>query len=189
MKGYTATLYCRVEPPGQKVIWVAGFQSVDLKVDPRYSGRAKYSYDYKWTRYMMNISDVRWSDSAEYHCRVPAKQPDTDWTPGVSLLVTGATRCLHGVLWEGSANSEMMSLLLFHLCRRPGEGACGLISPGHASVSQQMSTIDIRFLRLVWKWKGSSWGNVFNLDGFSREWIQLFLRCCGTAEVCFSSSV
>lgn len=98
MKGYTATLYCRVEPPGQKVIWVAGFQSVDLKVDPRYSGRVKYSYDYKWTRYMMNISDVRWSDSAEYHCRVPAKQPDTDWTPGVSLLVTGATRCLHGVL-------------------------------------------------------------------------------------------
>lgn len=97
IKGSTATLYCRVEPQGQKVIWVVGSRSVDLKTDLQYSGRVKYTYDYKWMRYIVEISDVRWSDSAEYHCRVPTKPPDTELTPGVSLSVTGDMCCLHSV--------------------------------------------------------------------------------------------
>lgn len=97
MKGSTATLYCRIEPAGHKVLWVVGSRSVDLKADLQYFGRVKYSYDYKWTGYILEISDVRWSDSAEYHCRVPTMPPDTKSTPGVSLVVTGDMRCLHCV--------------------------------------------------------------------------------------------
>lgn len=97
MKGSTATLYCYVEPARQKVIWVVGSQSVDLKADRRYSGRVKYSYDYKWTMYILEISDVRWNDSAEYHCIVPTTPPDAERTPGVSLVVTGEMCCLQSV--------------------------------------------------------------------------------------------
>lgn len=116
IKGSTATLYCRVEPPGQKVIWVAGSRSVDLKAELQYSGRVKYSYDYKWTRYILEISDVTWSDSAEYHCRVPAKQSDTEWTAGISLLVTGDVRCLNSVFRDDSANFDFPLWLRWCCC-------------------------------------------------------------------------
>lgn len=89
IKGSTASLYCRVKPEGHKVIWVVGSQSVDLKADLRFSDRVKYSYDFKWKRYALEISNVRESDSAEYQCKVTTPHMESTGSPGVSLAVTG----------------------------------------------------------------------------------------------------
>lgn len=94
IKGSTASLFCRVKPAGHKVIWVVGSQSVDLKEDLRYSGRVKYSYDYKWMTYLVEISNVRESDSAEYQCKVTTPDVKSTGSPGISLAVTGDMRYL-----------------------------------------------------------------------------------------------
>lgn len=89
VKGSTASLRCDVKPQAQKVIWVVGSRSVDLKADQQYSNRVRYYEDFERRR--IKIGDVRESDSAEYQCRVKTQPPDVNLTgsPGVSLSVTG----------------------------------------------------------------------------------------------------
>ncbi|XP_075905072.1 B-cell receptor CD22-like [Nelusetta ayraudi] len=91
VKGSRVLLFCRYNSSrlqGQNVIWVVGSGSGDLKADLQYSGRVKYTYNQ--TGCLLEISDLRESDSAEYKCRVTTNPPDVQWTgsPGVILSVT-----------------------------------------------------------------------------------------------------